>query len=308
MKHLTVGVFHDDTICRELGKKGTETDITILNRKMDETVLTFMAPTEDKLSAKSQIVSVIDAAIVMFSGMTREVGETVVLLDSVGVSKGITVTSPYVTREQIATITKDTSLKSFIVEENDAVKMLEALRGAIPERDTTSSTIVVVDHSFSVKGVGEVILGFVRKGIVRKYDKLTLMPAGKEVIVRSIQMQDEDYEEAPAGSRVGLAMKGATVEEMKRGSTLSASDTIKTATSLNLSFKKSPFYSGEVKEGAFHVTVGMQTIPITITGTTQTSITLQSEKPLAYAPREAFILLDLNAKKMRIIGTGSVEH
>ena len=76
----------------------------------------------------------------------------------------------------------------------------------------------MVDHSFSVKGVGEVILGFVKKGVVRKYDKLTLLPANKEVIVRSIQMQDEDYDEAEAGSRVGLAIKGVTVEEIKRGS------------------------------------------------------------------------------------------
>lgn len=308
MKHLTVGVFHGDTICRELGKKGTETDIVIFNRKMDEHIFTFMSPAEDKLSAKSQIISSIDAAIVVFTSMTREVGETVVLLDSLGISKGITITSPYATPEQIATITKNTSIKSFIVANNDPVKILEVLKTYTPERDTASSTVVIVDHSFSVKGVGEVILGFVRKGIVRKYDKLTLLPANKEVIVRSIQMQDEDYEEAEAGSRVGLAIKGATVEEMKRGSTLCASDTIKTATSLNLSFQKSPFYYGEAKDGAFHATVGMQTIPIIMTEKSQTSIILESEKPIAYAPEDTFLLLDLNAKKMRVMGKATVQQ
>jgi selenocysteine-specific translation elongation factor len=34
---------------------------------------------------------------------------------------------------------------------------------------------VEVDHSFSVKGVGEVILGFVKKGIVKRYDDLHLL-------------------------------------------------------------------------------------------------------------------------------------
>jgi selenocysteine-specific translation elongation factor len=124
MKHLTVGVFHDDTIGRELGKKGTESDIVMFNRKMDEHIFTFMYPVEDKLSAKSQIISSIDAAIVAFTGTTRELGETVVMLDSLGISDGIAVTSPYATPDQISAITKNTSLESFIVGKRDPIKIL----------------------------------------------------------------------------------------------------------------------------------------------------------------------------------------
>ena len=196
MKHLAVGIFHDDALSRELGKKDTETDIVILNRKMDEHILTYMYPLEDKLSAKSEIVSSVDAAIVTFTEMTRELGETVVMLDSLGISKGIAVTSPYATLDRIAAIIKGTSLESFIVENRDPAKILGLLKNIHPERDTVSPPVVVVDNSFSVKGVGEVILGFVKRGIVRKYDELSLLPAGKEVTVRSIQMQDEDYDEA----------------------------------------------------------------------------------------------------------------
>ncbi len=306
MRHLTVGVFHDDTIGRELGKKGTESDILMFNRKLDEQIFSFMCPAEDKISPKSQIISGIDAAVVVFAEITRELGETVVMLDSFGVSKGIAVTSPYATPNQIAAIIRDTSLRSFIVQERDPTKILEVLRTFEPIRDTSSSTVVVVDHSFSVRGVGEVVLGFVKKGIVRKYDKLTLLPGDKEVIVRSIQMQDEDYEEAEAGARVGLAMKGATVEEMKRGSILCTPGSAKADTTLNLSFGKSPFYSDELKEGAFHATVGMQTFPINITEIGATSIGIESEKPIAYLPEDTFLLLDLNAKKMRIMGKARV--
>ena len=160
----------------------------------------------------------------------------------------------------------------------------------------------MVDHSFSVKGVGEVILGFAKKGIVREYDKLTLLPANKELMVRSIQIQDEDHEQAEAGSRVGLAMKGGTIEDMKRGSVLCVSDSVKTGTTLKLHFEKSPFYSEDVREGAFHATVGMQTVPITVTEKSETSLVIESEKSIAYTPDDTFLLLDLNAKKMRIIG------
>jgi len=235
--------------------------------------------------------------------MTRELGETLVMLDSVGLSKGIAITSPFATADQIATLTKDTTAKSFSVESGDAVKILDLLKNYQPERNTTSPTVVIVDHSFSVKGVGEVILGFVKRGIVRKYDKLTLLPTNKEVIVRSIQMQDEEFDEAEAGSRVGLAMKGATVEEMKRGSMLCAPDDVRTDSAVNLSFKKSPFYSDDVKKGVFHVTVGMQTLPVTITEKSDTSIVIESEKPIAYLEHDTFLMLDLNAKKVRIMGS-----
>jgi len=305
MKHLMVGVFHDDALDRELGKKGTESDIAMFNRKMDDHIFTFMSPVGDKLSAKSQIISSIDVAIVAFAGMTRELGESVVMLNSLDVSQGIAVTSPYATSDQIAAITRDTALKSFTVETRDPVKMLEVLKSYRPERDTTSPVMVSVDHSFSVKGVGEVILGFVKRGIVRKYDKLTLLPANKEITVRSIQMQDEDYDQAEAGSRVGLALKGATVDEMRRGSIICVPNGVKMGTRLELSIKKSPFYSEDLREGTFHVTVGMQTVPINITDPTATSIVIESEKPIAYTPQDTFLLLDLNAKKMRIVGTAT---
>ena len=304
MKHLTVGIFHDDTIARELGKKDTESDIVMLKRKMDELIITFMYPVEDKLSVKSQIISNIDAAIVTFTQMTRELGETVVMLDSLGISKGIAVTSPYGTPQQVSAITKGTSLESFTFQTRDPTKMLETLRSIDPERDTVAPTVVVVDHSFSVKGVGEVILGFVKKGTVRKYDKLLLLPANKEVIVRSIQMQDEDYDEAEAGSRVGLATKGATVEEMKRGSIFCPPDIAKIGTAVKLSFEKSTFYSDSIRQGAFHATIGMQTLPITITEEGEGSIVIQTEKPMVYTPEDTFLVLDLNAKKMRVMGKG----
>ena len=304
MKHLTVGIFHDDTLGPELGKKGTESDFAMFNRKTSEEIFTFISPIGDKLTAKSQVISSIDAAIVVFTGMTRELGETLVMLDLLGVSKGIAVTSPYATPDQISAVIKDTSIKSFTAENRDPIKLLEVLKTYNPERDTASSAQVVVDHSFSVKGVGEVILGFVKKGVVRKYDELTLLPANKEVTVRSIQMQDEDYDQAEAGSRVGLSMKGATVDEMARGSILCAPESATTGTSFKLSFKKSPFYSDDLSQGTFHATVGMQTVPVSIAEIAATTIVIESEKPVAYTPEDNFLLLNLNAKKTRIIGTG----
>jgi selenocysteine-specific translation elongation factor len=306
MLHLAVGVFHDDALGAELGKKGTLSDIAMFNRKTDEHIFTFMSPVEDKLTAKSQIISSIDAAVVVFSQMTRELGETVLMLDLMGVKQGISVPTPYATSDQIASVTQNTSTNTFAIEAKDPGRILEVLKAIVPERDNRSPVVIVVDHSFNVKGVGEVVLGFVRKGVVKKYDKLNLLPVGKEVIVRSIQVQDEDLETAEAGTRVGLALKGATLDDLGRGSILTASAAVKAASKIDLSFQRSPFYSDEVREGLFHATLGMQTAPVTISNMRDGGLLVEASKPLVLESGNKMLLLDLNAQKTRIIGEGLV--
>jgi selenocysteine-specific translation elongation factor len=307
MRHLTVGVFQDEALGHELGKKGTTSDIAMYNRKMDDLILSFMSPVEDKLAPKSQIISTLDAAIVVFNEMTRELGETIVMLDMMEVKQGIGITTNYADQDRIVSITKETSLKSFTVDQKDPGKLLQTLAGIKPARNESGAPVVEIDHSFSVKGVGEVVLGFVKRGVVKKYDKLQLLPAKKDVIVRSIQIQDEDYEQAEAGTRVGLAIKDATVDEMGRGSVLTTSSDVKSDTRMEVSFKKSSFYSEDIKDGAFHVTVGMQTVPVNITMKDQGTVTLESPKPVVHESGQTAILLDLNAKKNRIMGKGSLK-
>ena len=306
MRHLTIGVFQDEALGRELGKKGTLTDIAMYNRKTDEYIFTIMSPVEDKLTAKSQIISAIEAAIVVFSEMSRELGETILMLDLLGVKKGIAVTTPYATTDRISSIISKTCLRSYRVEEKDPVKLLALLRNINPIRDEASPALIVVDHSFSVKGVGEVALGFVKAGVVKKYDKLHLLPAGKEVIVRSIQVQDEDMEAAEAGTRVGLAIKGATIDELERGSVLAASDQAETFSKGEFSFTPSPFYADEIRQGAFHATVGMQAVPVALSDPKPDSVVIDSSKPIVYQSRDTLLLLDLNAKKTRIMGKGAL--
>jgi len=148
------------------------------------------------------------------------------------------------------------------------------------------------------------VLGFVKKGTLRKHDSLLLLPANKEVVVRSIQIQDNEVEEAEAGSRVGLAIKGATAEEMKRGSLLCPATSATRTSTISLSFTHNRFYAEHIKEGLFHVTVGMQTVPVNVTNIQNGSLTLQSEKPFVYTPDDTFLLMNLNAKKLHIIGHG----
>jgi len=306
MKHITIGIFHDENLGKELGKKGTESDILMFNRKTDDSIFSFMSPVEDKLTAKTQIISTIDAAIISFEQITPEMGETILLLDSVGISNGIIVIPEYADTTQLTNLIKDTSLQNFKIIDKNIPKIIQLLETFNPQRDTSKPAVIIVDHSFSVKGVGEVILGFVKQGVFHKHDKMNLLPINKEVVIRSIQMQDKDYDEATAGCRVGLAIKGATAEEMGRGSIFTAPEGIKTDTKFILNFSKNRFYP-EINKGVFHLTVGMQSIPINITDVKEKIITIETEKPVCYTKNDNFIVLDLNAKKLHHIGNGRLE-
>ena len=303
MKHLTIGIFHDENLGKELGKKGTESDILMFNRKIDNSVFSFMSPVEDKLTTKTQIISTIDVAIISCNQITPEIGETILLLDSVGISNGIIVVPEYTDTTQLTNLIKDTTLQTFTIIDKNIQKILQILETFNPQRETFKPAVILVDHSFSVKGVGEVILGVVKQGIFHKHDKMNLLPINKEVVIRSIQMQDKDFDEASAGCRVGLAIKGATSEEMKRGSVLTAPDGTKTDTKFILNFTKNRFCP-EINRGIFHLIIGMQSIPINITDVKEKIITIETEKPVCYTKNDNFVILDLNAKKLHHIGNG----
>jgi selenocysteine-specific translation elongation factor len=305
MKHVTIGIFHDDTLGRELGKKGTASDILMFNKKTDECVYTFMAPFENKLTSKTQILSSIDAAIINCEQITPEVGETLLLVDSMGLTEGVLLLPAYSDATQLHKIIKNTSLEHFTIIERNIPKIIGYLVKMNPPRDVSSPAIVIVDHSFSVKGIGEVILGFVKQGMITTHDTMVLLPANKEVMIRSIQMQDRNYDSATAGCRVGLAVKGATVDELKRGAIFSASDAAQIDAKFRLRFTKNRFYS-EIKTGVFHGTIGMQSLPVTITALKDGLITIETEKPVGYTTKDTFILLDLNARKLHHIGNGFV--
>lgn len=73
---------------------------------------------------------------------------------------------------------------------------------------------IYVERAFNVRGVGPVAIGFAYTD-VRIHDKLVALPSGVEVDVKSIQILDEDQEEAAPGARVGLALRGIEVGELK---------------------------------------------------------------------------------------------
>jgi selenocysteine-specific translation elongation factor len=91
---------------------------------------------------------------------------------------------------------------------------------------------------------------------------------------------------------------------MKRGYIICDPESVKTGTKIKLSFEKNRFYKGDIRENLFHVTVGMQTFPVKIIDVGEDMVTIESEKPLVYSLEDIFLLMDINADKLHIVGRG----
>jgi selenocysteine-specific translation elongation factor len=51
------------------------------------------------------------------------------------------------------------------------------------------------------------VLGVIKQGTVKKYNRLKLMPGGKDILIKSIQLHDEPVQESKSPARVGLLLK-----------------------------------------------------------------------------------------------------
>ena len=73
---------------------------------------------------------------------------------------------------------------------------------------------------FYVKGVGTVVLGVIKQGAVKTFDHLKILPSGKDILIRSIQIHDDPVTECKSPARVGLAMKGVDANDISMGDVL----------------------------------------------------------------------------------------
>jgi elongation factor 1-alpha len=77
-----------------------------------------------------------------------------------------------------------------------------------------------IQDVFNIKGVGVVVTGRVISGRLRPGDRVVLRPLDRIVEVKSIEMHHKPLEEALPGDNVGVNIKGATKDEIRRGDVL----------------------------------------------------------------------------------------
>jgi selenocysteine-specific elongation factor len=105
---------------------------------------------------------------------------------------------------------------------------LDALRQAIVAMPVGSSrqgrprvARLPVDRSFSIRGFGTVATGTLVSGRIAKGDELEVLPGGRRVRVRGVQVHGRDAPEAESPRRTAVNLAGVEVDALGRGVTLS---------------------------------------------------------------------------------------
>lgn len=296
--HLTIGVFGDQELAKKLGKKGTTNDIAIYNHSSSEGVFTYICPNSEKVQPLLQVLNMIDIPVLVVKSLTKEIGEMIIGINEMNFEKGFIITS---IKDSIQPLIKNTTLEKFEFIDED--KLWPALLNLKIERNE-DFLMISIDNCFNVKGIGTVILGIIKSGKIKMYEKVLVEPIGKEVMIKGIQSQDKNIEEACAGMRVGLNLKGVEIEELKRGFLICKE--IEKASELKIKFNKSKFFKQELKkEMLVFLSVGLQVVTCNVESVGD-ELKLKSNQIIAYKKGQYCIVASQNDILPRIIGSGTI--
>jgi selenocysteine-specific translation elongation factor len=292
----------------ELGKKGQSSDITTYDKKKDNRIMTYVIPSgyPDKIQPLITAVNLAEYSIVNVNKLDRYLGEQIVSLNLLQLDKGFLLHSYEVDTEKLRSLVRDTVVSSFKFEEN--IESLKESINSLPPLQKEGPSIIHIDNVFSVKGVGVVVLGILKQGAIRVHDELVLFPQKKKVIIKSIQMHDQNVEESYSPARVGLALTNVSFSEINRGDILSNFNHITSADQeLTMDFNKVPFYKNDLSENhTYLLSIGTQIRPAKIEKLEDHKLKILSEKIFSFKAGDSAILLNPDSKSIRIVGSGSI--
>lgn len=212
--NLIVAVPVDEALASFMGKKGSANSITFYNRKQGSDVIVVLFPNQDEEKVYPIAESLLVASQVVLStaSLDKRFGEALVACS-------------LLKRKLLLTDDNDVSalLKSAGISDCSVVprgEVLDRLRAGAAQ-PAEEQVRIDIDKAFPVKGIGTVVLGVVTRGTLRQHDRL-FHTSGKEVLVRSIQSQDEDVTSAGKGTRVGVSLRDIGDEEIEKGDLLAA--------------------------------------------------------------------------------------
>jgi len=124
--------------------------------------------------------------------------------------------------------------------------LAEAARGVL-ERPTDDRFRLPVDRVFALPGAGTIVTGTLWSGTAVEGDRLTLLPAGLEARVRSIEVHDRPATRAEPGRRTALALVGPSREQVARGDVLVSGDGWRASHALDVALTMLPQAAGRLR-------------------------------------------------------------
>lgn len=318
MANLNVAILGPQGYAKEVGKKGTSSDITFYNLKRGESTVTIVEPTRypERLAPLFFAASLAKKAILVVDAIDAAFGESVIMLQALGIREGYLILRNYLDASRIKPVIKGTVLEGYEQIEDDPITLRERLldeadrlKEAPPSPEERGGAIPV-DHFFNVRGIGTVILGTVAEGVIRKHDSLKVLPGDKVAQVRSIQKHDDDFDWAQAGDRAGIALKNIEADELDRGAVLATDDALQSEAKISGRAELIRYWPAPLKEGmVLHVGHWMQFLPARVSSVEAGDdwrsplLGLDLDKPLVYRSGDRAVVCQLEGSKLRIAGT-----
>lgn len=114
---------------------------------------------------------------------------------------------------------------------------LDALKRALLGLDRSADeghreargTRLPIDRAFSIAGFGAVVTGSLVSGTISRDQKLQLLPAGRPVRIRRIEVHGRETAEARAGERVSANLVGVELSDLSRGQVVATPDAFATS-------------------------------------------------------------------------------
>ena len=316
MGNLNIAVLGAKDFAGKIGKKGTVTDMTFYDYKEGRDSFTLIEPSKypEKLSSLFYSVAMSEFGILVVDGIDASLGETIVMADALGLSRGWLILRNYIQPEQVKPLLAGTALEGYEIREDDPIKLREELislaKAEAKQPGEGSCGSCPIDSHFNVKGVGTVILGSVIDGYFKKHDKMTVFPVKKEVILKSIQKHDIDADDGVKGDHVGLALRGIESDELDRGYVVTTDASVKMSRSVKGKVALVKYWSAPLKEGmVIHLGHWMQMIPCRITSADNGSdfrsaeVAFDLDSDMIHKPGDKAIIMYLEGGKLRVAGS-----
>lgn len=188
-------------------------------------------------------------------GIMPQTREHLAIVKLLGISRGIVVLTKSdlaerewldVVRAEVTALLAGTPLANASMVEFSAVtgqgkaallEQLDRELAAVANRPAEEPARLPVDRVFIVEGFGTVVTGTLWRGAIRTGDALELLPSGRSVRVRRVQVHGATVDEARAGQRTAVALHGVERDQVERGDWLLAPASLRASSILDVRFE-----------------------------------------------------------------------
>jgi hypothetical protein len=315
----TIGVFGSDQdqkarFMGSVAKKSEVEGIVVYHKNESGKRYSLLDDSQfpEKIQGYSRIASICDYAYYLMPPgrrLTAPDGELAVLLDSYRLPGTVAFIGGPSTPDAAKLAFRGLKLAEYPVDQREVGSSIIDFSKIGPSPNSPpSGTLIYVDRAFSVKGVGTVVLGFILGGKVSVHDKLRAVPSAPEktVEVKGIQVNDEDYDSAGEGIRVGLSLKGVEARELDKVAWLD-DGSFRLSDAPYFSFSRSPFYRQEIAGRDLHIQLPGEMVTAKVSPGQGDVYTASLPTPVPVWDGMRVAVIDLNGKGLRIAGGGSMK-